>query len=154
MTISETTTSRASSVHSLRVVRLRVNAAGSRRIGEIRLRSQQNRASDLLNEAVDFMTLHNEVSSEGANSESLLRKSSVSYIEIVNEPLKVSKVVPDGAFRLVAVHLAKPEIVLDGELFVPRGFAPEAVLNDNRPFLNLRKVAIRDSNEAYSYLAV
>lgn len=141
-------------LQSLRVVKLRVNAAGSRRIGDIHLRSQQNRASDLLNEPTEFLSLHDEVSSDGSCSESLLRKSALAYVEIVNEPSKSSNGAIEGSFRLVAVHLARPELTLDGELFVPAGFAVEAVLNDDRPFLNLRNVSIRGTNEAYSYLAV
>ncbi|MEM1245861.1 MAG: hypothetical protein AAGA81_16240 [Acidobacteriota bacterium] len=142
-------------LQSLRVVKLRVNAAGSRRIGDIHLRSQQNRASDLLNEPTEFLSLHDEVSADGSCSESLLRKFAIAYVEIVNEPSKRSGAgTIAGSFRLVAVHLARPELTLDGELFVPEGFAVEAVLNDDRPFLNLRNVSIRGTNEAYSYLAV
>ena len=141
-------------VHSLRVVKLRVNAAGNRRIGEIRLRPQQSRASDMLNEPEEFLALYDEVSEDGPLSESLLNKNTISYIEVVNEPVKTSQVVSSGGFRLVTVHLSNPALILDGELFVPRGFAVEAVLNDSRPFLNLRKVSIRNSTEAYSYLAI
>ena len=138
-----------------RDVRLRVNAAGKRIIGVISLVERHNRASDLLNEPSHFFTLRDDGEGGGGDQpDTLLRKSAISYVEIVNEPERLRGLVPAGDFRFVTVQLRRPSIVMEGELFVSAEVSVEDVLNDTRPFLNLRSVAIRDSRERYSYLAV
>ena len=150
---SDSTTDSGSESVAQRDVRLRVNAAGKRIIGVISLIERHNRASDLLNESSPFFTLRDDTDGAG-NAVTLLRKSAISYVEIVNEPERLRGLVPAGAFRFVTVQLEHPAVVLEGELFVPASESVEDVLNDRRPFLNLRSAAIRDSRERYSYLAV
>ena len=133
-----------------RSVRIRTNVSGERLIGVVDLPSEPgSRLSDLLNAPEPF--LHVQLVDDTAAV--AIRKTSISYIEALEEP-PMSGHVPLGTFHSVVAEFSPPVQPLRGELFVAATANLLDVLNDPRPFVNLRNVVVIDSFEHYKFLAV
>ena len=131
-------------------VRIRTNVSGERLIGFVHLPlGRVSRLSDVLNAPEPF--LHVQLVDDTAAV--AIRKTSISYIEAFEEP-PTERRVPLGTFHSVVAEFGSPVLALKGELFVAATANLLDVLNDPRPFVNLRNVVGIDSVEHYKFLAV
>ena len=140
------------------IVRVRVNISGIRLIGFVSLppSGEFSRFSDVLNSAEPYILIRDQEGSPepGESPSRAVLKDSITYVEALVEPGFQRRRSPQGTFEAVAVSLKKPVVTLSGELFVPQHLTALDVFNDGRRFINLRNVEIRDSAEAYDFLAV
>lgn len=143
--------SRAENPATPGIVKVRINAAGKRTIGWVQLPQDVHRVSDVLNGLQSFLELQDEFAPE---TREMIAKEAVSYVEAVEEPPLSERHKQHGTFHPVVVELAAPEVTLEAELFVADHRTPANVLNDTRPFINLRNVKFRGSDEHYGFLAV
>jgi hypothetical protein len=132
------------------LVRIRVNAVGGRHIGYVHLPPEHHRFSDILNDGSRFLLMHDAV--EG-NCRAIL-KEAVSYAEAIEEPARPPWSGTPGAFRKIGIILSRPRTSLSAEVFVASGLRIMDVLNDDRPFCNLRDAVFQKSVERYGFLAL
>ena len=137
-----------------RMVKVRLNASGTRLIGYVELLPHENRISDRLNDSDSFFLLETPGSTDVAAQCLAVFKNAVSYVEALEEPGRLHQRVDVGGFRWVTVELIRPKTTLMGQLFVPKGAQPTDGLNDPRRFINLKNVTFDNSSENYGYLAL
>ncbi len=137
-----------------RLVKLRVNASGTRLIGHVALLQHENRISDRLNDPEALLLLDTVESGDYGAQCVAISKDAVSYVVALEEPDLLHNVRRSGAFQWVTVELIQPNSRLTGELFVPNGFKVTDCLNDDRRFVNLKNVAFDESAERYEFLAL
>jgi len=139
-----------------RTVRVRVNAAGERVVGEYDLPPDPSyRFSDVLNEPRAFFKIHRLLSATGMQTgESLaIRKDAVCYIEALEEPTTPQRAF-EGDFHRVTMTFCNGTEALEGEVFTPASSDVMDILNDPRPFISVRHVCFVDSKVTHAFLAV
>lgn len=139
---------------SARVVKVRLNASGTRMIGFVDLPPDDSRVSDLLNDPDEFFIVRGEGSRRTDGGFQAIRKDAISYIEAIEEPTNPPSLRSRGVLQAVTIVLEQPKVVMMGQIFVPEKVQLIRAVNDARRFLNLTNVRFENSPEKYDYLAV
>lgn len=143
------------SVRAGQIVKIRVNVAGSKYIGYVKIPEGVDRMSDLLNSRKPFLKLKNLSSYESiqVDSDFIINKGHIDYVQVLEEaPLAEANKIP-GTFSKIRVKTLNLEIL--GWLFVPdTGDSPMGIVNDDRLFLSIKNAEITGTPEEYTYLGI
>ena len=131
-----------------RSVKVRVNALGTRVVGTMDVPPPHFRVSDYLNSHKDFLLVRQD------DSESLIAKDAISYLEALEEGEDAGSRPSSGEFLKVTVILREHIGTLNGEIFIPEGGDLAAALDRARRFIKVRGVTFAESKERYEFLAI
>jgi len=133
-------------------VKVRINAVSRRFVGYLSLPEDVVRISEALNSPLPYVVIYDDET--GAGRFHALEKGAIVYVEALEEPDN-TYVLQQGAgtFQRVRIDFAQ-NARLVGEVFVPANSHVCNVINDSRPFLNVRNAEILGTVEHYDFLAV
>jgi hypothetical protein len=137
-----------------RVVKARLNLSGTRIIGFITLGPGHTRLADVLNGSSRFLFVHESSATSHDSTPRAVNIEQLSYVNAIEEPERAPGLRIEGTFRRVRLTLQTLRVVIEGDIFIPRGEDLPHVLDADRRFINLRDVTFVNGVETYAYLAV